>query len=364
VTIEAADLVSSQASIERAGDLYSPAELFLENTKLRGYNGLETSQRILSFFADPLKVGTARMSYKSYATAARVALPPAAPRATATFDTVVRGRRSARLGPDAAAFAPAPMPLADLAYLLFYTYGVTGRPAPAAAPGAEPGPVHQDSGEREPAAAVASDEAPAANGAPASAPPPVHTHAANGNGEAEHNHSALNLSARRAPRMPPLLHRTSPSGGGMYPLELYPVVLNVEGLEPGVYHYNAYGHYLELLRSGADDPDFAAEALELLIPGTNYDHLGVVLVTTAVCLRSVFKYGERGYRFLLIEAGHAAQNSYLAATALGLSLCALGGFLDEEVNRFLGVDGLEELALYVALVGSSPVAAAACEVCA
>jgi SagB-type dehydrogenase family enzyme len=69
--------------------------------------------------------------------------------------------------------------------------------------------------------------------------------------------------------------------------------------------------------------------------------------------RSRFKYGQRAYRFTLLEAGHVAQNALLAAAALGLAAVPLGGFYDRKVDAFLGVDGLQEAALYLLPVGSA-----------
>ena len=63
------------------------------------------------------------------------------------------------------------------------------------------------------------------------------------------------------------------------------------------------------------------------------------------------KYGERGYRFMLLEAGHIAQNALLAANALGLGACPFGGFIDDDLDRLLGIDGLDEVSLYLIGVG-------------
>jgi SagB-type dehydrogenase family enzyme len=77
----------------------------------------------------------------------------------------------------------------------------------------------------------------------------------------------------------------------------------------------------------------------------------VVLVLSAVCARSTAKYGDRGYRYLLLEAGHVAQNVVLAATGLGLGVVNLGGFLDDELSGLLKLDPESETVLYGAAVG-------------
>jgi SagB-type dehydrogenase family enzyme len=144
--------------------------------------------------------------------------------------------------------------------------------------------------------------------------------------------------------------RLTPSGGGLFPLELYPILLNVDGADPGLYHYSVRGHALERLTQGVD--------LGLLRRAVFVDGLieqaSAAIVVTAVFGRSKIKYGERGYRFVLVETGHVAQNVILTATALGAGCCPIGGFVDDHVNNMLDIDGLDEAALYILVVGSVP----------
>jgi SagB-type dehydrogenase family enzyme len=77
----------------------------------------------------------------------------------------------------------------------------------------------------------------------------------------------------------------------------------------------------------------------------------VVFAWAAVVDRAKQRYGERAYRYIYMDAGHAGQNLHLAATALGLGCCAIGAFFDDEVNAILGLDGLEETAVYLSVVG-------------
>jgi SagB-type dehydrogenase family enzyme len=72
---------------------------------------------------------------------------------------------------------------------------------------------------------------------------------------------------------------------------------------------------------------------------------------TAVTQRTFWKYGQRGTRYIYLDAGHAGQNLYLAAAALGLGCCAIGAFFDDEINSLLGVDGENETIVYMASVG-------------
>ena len=139
--------------------------------------------------------------------------------------------------------------------------------------------------------------------------------------------------------------RTAPSGGALYPLELTVAVRRVDGLGPGLYHFDPLDDVLETVREGsvaiaATTPyaDVAAGA-------------AAVVVVSAMFWRSRFKYGLRGYRFVLLEAGHVAQNLLLAAAALGLAAVPLGGFYDRRVDELLAVNGVDESALYLLCIG-------------
>jgi SagB-type dehydrogenase family enzyme len=106
-------------------------------------------------------------------------------------------------------------------------------------------------------------------------------------------------------------------------------------------------HTLERLRSG----DLRQA---LMAAGLGQEMLGqapVCFVLSAIFQRTRWKYRERAYRYILIEAGHIGQNLYLAATSLGLGACAAGAFLDDQLNDLLGLDGEEEAALYMIAVG-------------
>jgi SagB-type dehydrogenase family enzyme len=142
--------------------------------------------------------------------------------------------------------------------------------------------------------------------------------------------------------------RAVPSGGALYPLELYLAAQRVESLEPALYHFDPLRAALERIRPLGDDELAGLTPYdELLVPSA------AVAMITAVFWRSRFKYGSRAYRFALLEAGHLAQNFLLAATALELTTCPVGGFFDRRVDALLGVDGLYEAALYLLPVGAS-----------
>ncbi|UII21551.1 SagB family peptide dehydrogenase [Fulvivirga ligni] len=140
--------------------------------------------------------------------------------------------------------------------------------------------------------------------------------------------------------------RTVPSGGALYPLELYFYVHDtVEGLEPGVYHYAPTENAVQLIKPGIHDEQIA-EALVSFQTHLAYD-TSLLIFITAVFNRSVFKYKEKGYRFALLEAGHVAQNINLAATALDLGVINIGGFHDRLVDRFMEIDGLNHATIYM-----------------
>lgn len=141
--------------------------------------------------------------------------------------------------------------------------------------------------------------------------------------------------------------RTYPSGGGLYPLETYLCVRRVEGLEPRLYHYNLRQHSLEILGDG----DVAEQIFGNLTQADVSATCHFAVIFTAVFMRLQYKYGERGYRFALIEAGHAMQNLCLLAPAVGLGMVPLGGFYDDKLHDLLGVNGVDEAVLYVAAAG-------------
>jgi SagB-type dehydrogenase family enzyme len=143
-----------------------------------------------------------------------------------------------------------------------------------------------------------------------------------------------------------LVRRPVPSAGGLYPLELYAIVRQANGIPAGAHHYDPFRHRLEQLTD--DGPDELASAV---VDQDLAQRASITVVVTAVFLRSQFKYGQRGYRFALLEAGHVAQNLLLVAHALGLDALPYGGYYDRIVDRLLGVDGLDEASVYVVFLG-------------
>lgn len=142
--------------------------------------------------------------------------------------------------------------------------------------------------------------------------------------------------------------RPVPSGGGLYPLELYVLVQHVRDLAGGVYHYVPLGHRLEVVRP---DPLPSHLTSEMFLGQPYLVPASAIIVITTVVERSLWKYEDRGYRYILLEAGHVAQNINLSAAALDLASLNLGGFFDEDVMALLKLDQDHEIVLYGVAVG-------------
>jgi SagB-type dehydrogenase family enzyme len=143
------------------------------------------------------------------------------------------------------------------------------------------------------------------------------------------------------------LFRTAPSAGGLFPVETYLNVRLVEGIEPGIYHFRPGRFDLESLKKGEFSKNLAEAALGQGIVTTAQ----VTFVWSAVLPRSKWKYRQRAYRYIYLDAGHICQNLYLAGEVLGLGVCAIGAFFDDEANDILGLDGTDETVIYMATVG-------------
>lgn len=141
--------------------------------------------------------------------------------------------------------------------------------------------------------------------------------------------------------------RTAPSAGALYPIETYVVANEIRGLEAGVYHYDIRNHELEQIRKGDLRRQIASAALGQTMCAT----ASAVFVWTAIFARSTWKYSQRAYRYIYLDAGHIAENLALAAVSLELGTCQIGALFDDEVNKLLDVDGSEESVVYLSVVG-------------
>ncbi len=147
---------------------------------------------------------------------------------------------------------------------------------------------------------------------------------------------------------PVMQDRPPPSGGGLYPLEVSLLVRAVTGLEPGVYHYVPAADGLEQVQQLVLPRPF----LTYLFMGQPWvAEAAVVTVLSFAGGRSLTKYGDRGYRYALLEAGHTMQNLNLTIAALGLGVVNLGGFYDDELAALCGIDVEQEVPLYCCALG-------------
>jgi SagB-type dehydrogenase family enzyme len=259
-------------------NLFSLAELYHENSKLRWTNSRQYREFISAVVNVPYIVEKMAHGYKSYSTAYRIELPSKCRESTQSLgiEAVIERRRTARQ------FAGRSLTVEEVSKLLHFSYGITCASPIAKLPG-------------------------------------------------EYQY-----------------FRAAPSAGALYPLEIYLVSWGVSGLDHGVYHYRVVDHALELLRTG----DFSQHAGEYIFLTNVAKEACVLLLISAVFHRTMFKYSERGYRFVLLDAGHLGQNICLMATAMNLGVLPIGGFLDDDLNRFLDLDGVHEAVVYPLLVGT------------
>jgi SagB-type dehydrogenase family enzyme len=141
--------------------------------------------------------------------------------------------------------------------------------------------------------------------------------------------------------------RTAPSAGGLNPIETYVLARSIEGLQQGIFHFRPYAFDLELIKSG----DFSRDLAQAALGQDMVAQAQATFIWTAVVERSKWKYRQRAYRYIYLDAGHIAQNLYLAGTASGLGICGVGALFDDVVNSLIGVDGIEETIVYMATVG-------------
>jgi putative peptide maturation dehydrogenase len=148
------------------------------------------------------------------------------------------------------------------------------------------------------------------------------------------------------------LKRTSPSGGGLHPVEAYPIVTNVDGIAPGLYHYNGRDHTLELLgeleRAGAHEL-----ATRFTAGQTFFGAAHVAVVMTARFYRSFWKYRrhQKAYPALLMDVAHLSQTLYLVSAELGLGAFVTAAINARDIEDRLGLDGFREGALAIAGCG-------------
>lgn len=151
-----------------------------------------------------------------------------------------------------------------------------------------------------------------------------------------------------------VLKKTSPSGGSLHPIEVYPLVRAVEGIEPGLYHYSVEHHALEPIELlGADDAEALAD--EFLGGQWYFASAHVLFVMAARFARSFWKYRDhdKAYGSILMDAGHLSQTLYLVCAELGLGAFVAGAINDASIGERLGLPAYGEGALAICGCGQA-----------
>ncbi len=142
--------------------------------------------------------------------------------------------------------------------------------------------------------------------------------------------------------------RTVPSAGGRHAFITYLCINDVEGIPAGLYRYVAPEHKVAVVRV---DESFGKVLARACVNQTWMANAAAVLLWVANTQRMTWRYTERGYRYMLLDAGHVCQNLYLAAESIGCGACAIGAYDDDAVNELLGLDGVERFLIYAGTVG-------------
>lgn len=142
--------------------------------------------------------------------------------------------------------------------------------------------------------------------------------------------------------------RTVPSAGARHAFETVLLINRVDNIEQGLYRYLALEHELIQIERGSQIAD---RVMEGCLGQRMVIESAVTFIWIAVPYRMTWRYGQRGYRYLYLDAGHVCQNLYLSAEAVGCGVCAIAAFGDQEMNQCLGLDGLSQFVIYVATVG-------------
>jgi len=146
----------------------------------------------------------------------------------------------------------------------------------------------------------------------------------------------------------PVSKRTVPSAGSRHPFETFLLVNHVEGLKPGVYRYLAMSHRIARLPVSEN---IAQQLTEACLNQPHVLNSAVTFIWVAVTERTVWRYCQRGYRYMFLDAGHVCQNLYLLAEAIKCGVCAIAAYDDDLVNAALGLDGENQFAIYLATLG-------------
>ncbi len=146
----------------------------------------------------------------------------------------------------------------------------------------------------------------------------------------------------------PVTLRTVPSAGARHPFETYLMINNVEGLKKGLYRFLAIEH--KLIEVDLSD-EIGKKVSDGCFNQPMMEPSAVTFIWAAVAYRMKWRYSERSYRYLHLDAGHVCQNLYLAAEEINSGVCAIAAFEDDSINSALSLDGVEQFVVYIATVG-------------
>ena len=142
--------------------------------------------------------------------------------------------------------------------------------------------------------------------------------------------------------------RTVPSAGGRHAFETYLLINRIKDVTPGLYRYSALNHSLVQI---SVEPDIAEKVTEGCLGQKQVFNSAVTFIWAACVERMSWRYVERGYRYLHLDAGHVCENLSLVAEAINCGVCAIAAYDDEKLNSVLGIDGEEMFSIYVASLG-------------
>ncbi|MHA1116437.1 MAG: SagB/ThcOx family dehydrogenase [Candidatus Heimdallarchaeum aukensis] len=145
--------------------------------------------------------------------------------------------------------------------------------------------------------------------------------------------------------------RTVPSAGARHAFETFLLINNVDNIEPGLYRYIASKHSLMPIDNSKN---LAEKFTKASYNQSTVKRSAVTFFWVAVPYRMAWRYGERGYRYLFLDAGHVCQNLYLASENIDCGTCAIGAFHDDELNKLLNINGKDQFVIYAATVGKKP----------
>jgi len=143
-------------------------------------------------------------------------------------------------------------------------------------------------------------------------------------------------------------YRFYPAAGARYPFEIYPIIMNVNGLNQGIYHYYVRNNLLEMLEQKIISKSFLSNAFGRI----EWPNASVFLVISSLFFRTQMKYHEAGYKMILMDLGHLCQNIYLTCSALNIGCCEINGHSNSMFNELLDLDGWRESTLIVMALGN------------